>query len=90
MTWNINQINQRANTSQGNYKVMFGRGMLLALNFEVGSNILKTILVTSFIELAILAVIVSIRIVLKWSLSKEIVILNSLTCCSVLSFSTVA
>ena len=46
--------------------------MLLALDFEVGSDILKTVLVPSFNELAILAVIVSIRIVLSWSLSKEI------------------
>jgi hypothetical protein len=52
--------------------------MLLALDFEVRSDILKTILVTSFIELATLAVIVRIRIVLRWSLSKEIVILKSL------------
>lgn len=44
----------------------------LALNFEVGSDILKTILVPSVTELKILAVIVGIRIVLSWSLSKEI------------------
>jgi uncharacterized membrane protein len=48
------------------------RGMLLALDFEIGSDILKTILIPSFRELAILAVIVGIRIVLSWSLSKEI------------------
>jgi uncharacterized membrane protein len=46
--------------------------MLLALDFEVGSDILKTILVPSVTELTILAVIVGIRIVLSWSLSKEI------------------
>ena len=46
--------------------------MLLALDFEVGSDILKTVLVPSFNELATLAVTVSIRIVLNWSLSKEI------------------
>jgi uncharacterized membrane protein len=48
------------------------RGMLLALDFEVGSDILKTILVPSANELSILAVIVAIRIILSWSLSKEI------------------
>ena len=53
-------------------RLRLARGMLLALDFEVGSDILKTILVPSFNELAILAVIVSIRIVLSWSLSKEI------------------
>jgi uncharacterized membrane protein len=46
--------------------------MLLALGFEGGSDILKTILVPSFNELAILAIIVSISIVLSWSLSIEI------------------
>ena len=48
------------------------RGILLALDFEIGSDILKTILIPSVRELAILAVIVGIRIVLSWSLSKEI------------------
>ena len=46
--------------------------MLLALDFEIGSDILKTILIPSVRELTILAVIVGIRIVLSWSLSKEI------------------
>lgn len=53
-------------------RLRLARGMLLALDFQVGGDILKTILVPSFNELAILAVIVSIRIVLSWSLSKEI------------------
>jgi uncharacterized membrane protein len=44
----------------------------LALDFEIGSDILKTILVPSVTELKILAVIVGIRIVFSWSLSKEI------------------
>jgi uncharacterized membrane protein len=35
--------------------------MLLSLDFEVGSDILKTILVPSVTELTILAVIVDIR-----------------------------
>ncbi len=46
--------------------------MLLALDFEVGSDILKTILVPSATELTIRAVVVGIRIILSWSLSKEI------------------
>lgn len=53
-------------------RLRLARGLLLALDFQVGSDILKTILVPSFNELAILAVIVSIRIALSWSLSKEI------------------
>ena len=47
-------------------------GLLLALDFEVGSDILKTILVPTINELIILSVIVALRIVLGWSLSKEI------------------
>jgi uncharacterized membrane protein len=53
-------------------RLRLARGMLLALDFEVGSDILKTILVPGLTELAILAVIVGIRIGLSWSLSKEI------------------
>jgi uncharacterized membrane protein len=53
-------------------RLRLARGLLLALDFEVGSDILKTILVPSANELSILAVVVSIRIVLSWSLSKEI------------------
>ena len=53
-------------------RLRLARGMLLALDFEVGSDILKTILVPSVTELTILSVIVGIRVVLSWSLSKEI------------------
>jgi uncharacterized membrane protein len=48
------------------------RGLLIALDFLVAADILKTILVPSVNELAILVVIVGIRILLNWSLSKEI------------------
>ena len=47
-------------------RLRLARGMLLALDFQVGSDILKTILVPSFNELAILAVVVSISIALSW------------------------
>ena len=53
-------------------RLRLARSLLLALGFEVGSNILKTIIVPSISELTTLAVIVGIRIVLSWSLSKEI------------------
>ena len=53
-------------------RLRLARGLLLTLDFEVGSDILKTILVPSANELSILAVVVGIRIVLSWSLSKEI------------------
>jgi uncharacterized membrane protein len=53
-------------------RLRLARGMLLALDFEVGSDILKTVLVPSLNELSILAIVVGIRIALSWSLSKEI------------------
>ena len=48
------------------------RSLLLALDFEIGSDILKTILIPSITNLSILAVIVAVRIVFSWSLSKEL------------------
>jgi uncharacterized membrane protein len=53
-------------------RARLARGLLLALDFAIASDILKTILVPSFTELIILAVVVGIRIILSWSLSKEI------------------
>ena len=53
-------------------RLSLARSLLLALDFEVGSDILKTILVPSITELSILGVIVTVRIVLSWSLSKEL------------------
>jgi uncharacterized membrane protein len=47
-------------------------GLLLALDLVVGADILTTILVPSTEELLSLTIIVAIRIVLGWSLSKEI------------------
>ena len=47
-------------------------GLLLALDFQVGSDILKSVLAPTVNELIILAVTIGLRIVLGWSLSKEI------------------
>lgn len=47
-------------------------GLLLALDLEVGSDILKTIVVPTANDLIGLSVIVALRIILGWSLSKEI------------------
>jgi uncharacterized membrane protein len=55
-----------------NIRMRLARGLLIALDFEIGSDILKTVLDPSFMELAMLSVIVGIRIVLSWSLSKEL------------------
>jgi uncharacterized membrane protein len=48
------------------------RGLLISIDFLVAADVLKSILVPSVTEVAILAFIVLIRIVLSWSLSKEI------------------
>lgn len=48
------------------------RGLLISLDFLVAADILRSILVPSLSELANLAFIVAIRILLSWSLSKEI------------------
>ena len=48
------------------------RGLLISLDFLVAADLLKSILVPSATELITLAIIVAIRVVLNWSLSKEI------------------
>jgi uncharacterized membrane protein len=48
------------------------RGLLISLDFLIAADILKSILVPSLDELASLVFIVAIRILLSWSLSKEI------------------
>ena len=58
-------------TAAETVRLELARGVLLVFDFVVASDILKTILVPSMTELTLLAVIVGIRIVLSWSLSKE-------------------
>jgi uncharacterized membrane protein len=48
------------------------RGLLISLDFLVAADLLRSILVPSLTDLASLAFIVAIRILLSWSLSKEI------------------
>jgi len=48
------------------------RGLLISLDILVAADILKTILVPSITELAILVIIVVVRVLLTFSLSKEI------------------
>ena len=48
------------------------RGLLISLDFLVAADLLKSIIVPTVPELTTLAIIVGIRIVLSWSLSKEI------------------
>ena len=57
---------------QESIRLRLARGLLFALDFEIGADILKTVLVPSLMDLAILAVVVAIRIILSWSLSNEI------------------
>ena len=60
-------------------RLRLARGILLALDFEIGSDIIKTMQIPGIKELLILGVIVTIRIVLSWSLSKEIDRHNKIT-----------
>ena len=53
-------------------KQYVGNGLILALDLEVGSDIIATILVPSESDLISLVVIVAIRITLSWSLSRDI------------------
>jgi len=53
-------------------KRYIGNGLVLALDIEVGSDIIKTILTPLIPELLALAVVVAIRIALSWSLSRDI------------------
>jgi uncharacterized membrane protein len=46
--------------------------LLISLDILVAADILKTILVPSLTELAILVIIVIVRVLLTFSLSKEI------------------
>ncbi|MGB6590418.1 MAG: DUF1622 domain-containing protein [Candidatus Nitrosopolaris sp.] len=53
-------------------KQYVGNGLILALDLEVGSDIIRTVLAPSESDLISLAVIVAIRITLSWSLSRDI------------------
>jgi uncharacterized membrane protein len=48
------------------------RGLLIALDFLIAADLLETILEPTLEETAVLALIVVLRILLSWSLSKEI------------------
>lgn len=48
------------------------RGLLISLDILVAADILKTILVPSITELTVLVIIVVVRVLLTFSLSKEI------------------
>jgi uncharacterized membrane protein len=64
---------QKGDVSKGDViRFRLAGGLLLALDLVVGSDILTTILDPSTEDLLRLSVIVAIRIVLGWSLSKEI------------------
>jgi uncharacterized membrane protein len=58
--------------AEGSIKQYVGNGLILALDLEVGSDIIRTILVPTESDLLALAAIVAIRIALSWSLSRDI------------------
>ena len=53
-------------------KHFVGNGLILALDLEIGSDIIRTMLAPTEADLISLAVIVAIRITLSWSLSRDI------------------
>ena len=64
---------QKEDVSKGDViRFRLAGGLLLALDLVVGSDIIMTILDPSAEDLIRLSVIVAIRIILGWSLSKEI------------------
>jgi uncharacterized membrane protein len=64
---------QKGDVSKGEVvRFRLAGGLLLALDLVVGSDIIMTILDPSAEDLIRLSVIVAIRIILGWSLSKEI------------------
>jgi uncharacterized membrane protein len=64
---------QKGEVSKGDViRFRLAGGLLLALDLVVGSDILTTILDPNAEELIRLSVIVAVRIILGWSLSKEI------------------
>jgi uncharacterized membrane protein len=57
---------------ENDIKRYVGNGLILALDLQVGGDIIKTILEPSETDLIALSVIVAIRIILSWSLSRDI------------------
>ena len=57
--------------SKETIRISLVSGLLLGIDFEVGSDVLRSILVPSTAELLALGVVVSLRILLSWSLTRE-------------------
>lgn len=55
----------------GSIRIPLASGLLLGIDLEVGSDILRTILIPSLADLLILSVVVALRIVLSWTLSSR-------------------
>jgi uncharacterized membrane protein len=56
----------------GQLRVSFGSWLVLALEFQLGSDILSTTIAPSFEELAQLAIIAAIRTLLNYFLQKDL------------------
>jgi len=52
-------------------RITLDSGLLLGIDFEVGSDVLTTVLVPSITDLIVLAVVVALRVILSWSLTRE-------------------
>ena len=62
---------KRVTTNLRELVYRFLRGLLISLDFVIAVDILKTIFNRSVEELVTLAIVVTIRILLSWSLSKD-------------------
>lgn len=62
---------KRVTTNLRELVYRFLRGLLISLDFVIAADILKTIFNRSVEELVTLAIVVTIRILLSWSLSKD-------------------
>jgi len=51
-------------------KMFLVSSLIIGIDLEVGSDVLRTILVPSIVDLLALAVIVVLRVLLNWSLTK--------------------
>ncbi|MEO9320355.1 MAG: DUF1622 domain-containing protein [Nitrososphaera sp.] len=67
----INLLSKKGAEDSDTIRFRLAGGLLLALDFQVGSDLLKIVLVPTLNDLLILSVVVVLRILLSWSLSKE-------------------
>jgi len=72
----LNYIRQHLKFNDTMVKIEIAKGLALGLEFKLGSEILRTILVRTMDEIKVLAAIIALRIILTfvihWEISSEI------------------